>query len=180
MAMHKCANNRESAQPMKSVTRPSIPKLGEQQRGPSGHIAYLLRQAQASVRHGLDQALAQTGLTSPQFLVLNLLNAYPEATGAELARVAQLTPQTMNLIIRKLELEECLTRSESEVHGRKLGLLMTRYGKLKLAQCKRLADEVETRILAHLDPKTEQIARDWLTAVALEFEGSASGREPRF
>jgi DNA-binding MarR family transcriptional regulator len=161
---------------MKTANRPSIPKLGEEQRGPSGHIAYLLRQAQAAVRLGLDQALAQTGLTGPQFLVLNLLNAYPEATGAELARLAHLTPQTMNLIIRKLELEQCLTRSESEVHGRKLNLLMTREGKTRLKQCKQLADEVEARILGHLRPKSEQIAREWLTAVALEFEGLAPHR----
>jgi DNA-binding MarR family transcriptional regulator len=163
---------------MKPGNLPAIPKIGEQRRGPSGHIAYLLRQAQASVRHGLDQALAPTGLTGPQFLVLNLLDAYPEATGAELARVAQLTPQTMNLIIRKLEAEQCLTRSESALHGRKLNLTMTRVGKTKLALCKRLADDVEARILALLQPKTEQIAREWLTAVAIEFESAISQIDP--
>ena len=83
----------------------AVPAAGEGKRGPQGHISYLLRQADGAARSALDSALAEVGLTTPQFLVLNLLDAYPGVSGAQLAGIAQLTPQTVNLIVRKLERE---------------------------------------------------------------------------
>ena len=144
----------------------SLPRAGEGKRGTPGHIAYLLRQAQAGVRFALDAAFKPLGLTAPQFLVLNLLDAYPGVSGAELARVAQLTPQTVNLIVRKLEREKLVRRQEHETHGRVLRAELTAQGRGRLARCKRGADLVEARLLATLDPKSEAAVRRWLVAVA--------------
>jgi DNA-binding MarR family transcriptional regulator len=145
----------------------SLPAAGEGKRGAEGHIAYLLRQAHGAVRIALDSAFAEAGLTTPQFLVLNLLDAYPGASGAELARIAQLTPQTVNLIVRKLERDKLIGRSEHETHGRILCLEITAAGKTRLRQCKHRADEVERRLLSLLDAGTESKVRDWLTAAAV-------------
>lgn len=145
-----------------------VPAVGEGRRGRQGHIAYLLRQAHGAVRSALDATLAEAGLTSPQFLVLNLLDTYPGASGAHLARVAQLTPQTVNLIVRKLERERLIARREHETHGRVLRMELTEAGAQRLRQCKQLADGVEARILALLDRDTETKVRSWLTAVAVE------------
>jgi DNA-binding MarR family transcriptional regulator len=46
------------------------------------------------------------GVTLPQFSVLTMLAAYPDASGAELARLSLLTPQTMSVIIGNLERAE--------------------------------------------------------------------------
>jgi DNA-binding MarR family transcriptional regulator len=143
------------------------PTPGEAKRGAQGHIAYLLRQAQASVRLVIDADLAQVGLTTPQFLVLNLLDAYPGVSGAELARIASLTPQTVNLIVRKLEGDALIQRSEHETHGRVLNLAVTADGHVKLRQCKLLADRTEARILALLDSGSEESVRRWLSDVAV-------------
>jgi len=143
-----------------------LPMPGKNKRGASGHIAYLLRQAQGAVRIALDKAFAEAGLTTPQFLVLNLLDAYPGASGADLARIALLTPQTMNLIVRKLECDKLIERSDHETHGRVLRLQLTTDGKARLRDCKLRADAVERQLVAGLDPATEVTVRKWLSAVA--------------
>lgn len=154
--------------------RPSraVPVVGAGKRGPDGHIGYLLRQAQAAMRLAHDVALAEIGLTTPQFLVLNLLDAYPGASGAELARTAQLTPQTVNLIVRKLEREGLIVRGEHETHGRVLRLTLTVAGKARLREAKGLSDRIERRILALAEPDTERKLRRWLVDVALTLMGS--------
>ncbi|HSW06435.1 MarR family winged helix-turn-helix transcriptional regulator [Aquabacterium sp.] len=144
------------------------PAIGEGKRGDTGHIAYLLRQAQAAVRLALDTQLAASGMTTPQFLVLNLLDAYPGASGADLARIAQLTPQTINLIVRKLEEEGLIERNNHETHGRVLRMDITKAGKLRLRQCKRLADDIEHQLLALADAQTQAVVRRWLVDVAMK------------
>lgn len=147
--------------------RGGIPAAGEGKRGREGHIAYLLRQAHGAVRSALDAELGRAGLTTPQFLVLNLLAAYPGASGAELARISQLTAQTVNLIVRKLERDGLVARREHESHGRVLRIELTRAGEERLRRCKRIAGGVERRILALLDAESEAEVRRWLTAVAV-------------
>jgi DNA-binding MarR family transcriptional regulator len=144
------------------------PPAGEGKRGPGGHVGYLLRQAAAAMRRAHDAALAELGLTTPQFLVLNLLDAYPGASGAELARTAQLTPQTMNLVVRKLEDAGLLARTGDERHGRILRVTLTTYGAARLRECKRRSETIERRALALLDATTEAQVRRWLVDLALE------------
>jgi DNA-binding MarR family transcriptional regulator len=148
-----------------------VPPIGAGKRGPEGHIGYLLRQAQAAMRLAYDASLAELRLTAPQFLVLTLLDAYPGASGAELARTAQLTPQTMNLIVRKLEREALIARGEHETHGRVLRLTLTTKGTTRLRQAKALSDKIERRILALTEPDTERKLRRWLVDVAVELMG---------
>jgi len=144
-----------------------LPAPGEAKRGARGHISYLLRQAQGIVRHALDGALAEAGLTTPQFLVLNLLDAYPGASGADIARIAQLTPQTVNLIVRKLERDRLIARQAHESHGRILRMGLTAAGRKRLERCKHLADGVERRILRLMDARTERALRHWLSELAV-------------
>ena len=49
------------------------PPPGQGKRGEKGHLAYLLRQAQAATRLTLERALADLGVTPPQFAVLTML-----------------------------------------------------------------------------------------------------------
>jgi DNA-binding MarR family transcriptional regulator len=148
------------------AARPELPAVGSGKRGANGHIAYLLRQAQGAVRQALDAAFVNAGLTSPQFLLLTLLDAYPGASGAELARLALLTPQTVNLVVRNLERDGLLEKSVHETHGRVLRLALTASGQHSLRECRRRADAVEQQLLALLDPKLEPPLRQWLSDVA--------------
>jgi len=151
----------------RTTTDSTAPRAGEGKRGREGHIGYLLRQAQAAVRLAMDAAFADLGLTSPQFLVLNVLDAYPGASGADLARITLSTPQTINLIVRNLERDGLVERRGHETHGRVLRADLTAAGRRILAQCKRRANAIEQSLLAPLDAKAEAAVRDWLVQVAL-------------
>src|ERR1700760_1321621 len=106
--------------------RPPLP--GEGKRGEEGYFGYLLRQAAAASRLTLERALAEFGATPPQFVVLTMLKAYPGLSGADLARIALLTPQTVGVIIRNLERDSAIKKTPHPVHGRVLQWTLTRRG----------------------------------------------------
>ena len=115
------------------------PPPGQGKRGEQGYLAYLLRQAQAATRLTLERALADLGVTPPQFVVLTMLRAYPGLSGADLARVALLTPQTVGVIIRNLERDGAIRKTPHPVHGRVLQWTLTRRGGTLLDKCRRRA-----------------------------------------
>ena len=135
----------------------SIPAPGEGKRGSAGYLSYLLRQANAAVRLTLERALADLGVTPPQFAVLTMLNAYPGLSGAELARLALLTPQTVGVIIRNLERAGAIVKDRHPVHGRAL-----------LGSCRARAHGVEARMAALMPRKAEPELRAWLSALATD------------
>ena len=74
----------------------------------------------------MERALADLGMTSPQFVVLTMFEASPGLSGADLARVALQTPQTVGVIIRNLERDGAIRKSPHPIHGRVLQWTVTR------------------------------------------------------
>ncbi|CAL77360.1 putative transcriptional regulatory protein, MarR family [Bradyrhizobium sp. ORS 278] len=147
--------------------RPPLP--GEGKRGEDGHLAYLLRQAQAAARLSLERALTATGLTHPQFVVLTMLKAYPGLSGADCARLAVLTPQTVNVIIANLERDGAIRRTPHPVHGRMLQWSLTPRGRALLTRARRQATALERRLAAGLGQRDLATIRRWLARIAAEF-----------
>jgi DNA-binding MarR family transcriptional regulator len=147
--------------------RPPPPGLGK--RGEKGYLGYLLRQAQAAARLTLERALADLGVTPPQFVVLTMLRAYPGLSGADLARVALLTPQTVGVIIRNLERARTIRKTPHPVHGRMLQWTLTRRGGNLLGKCRRRAMALERRLTAALGVRAQGTIRRWLSKIAAEF-----------
>lgn len=143
-----------------------LPAPAEGKRGESGHIAYLLRQAGAAVRLELDRAFADFGITPPQFSVLTMIAAYPPLSGADLARLTLLTPQTVNVIVRNLVKRGAVQTRPDPVHGRIQRLDITPAGRRLLAKCKVAAEKVEARLVAGVPRDAERIIRGWLVRVA--------------
>ena len=155
------------ASPDPAGIRPPPPGFGK--RGESGHLGYLLRQAQAAARLTLERALADLKVTPPQFAVLTMLKAYPGLSGADVARVALLTPQTVGVIIRNLERDGAIRKMPHPVHGRVLQWTLTRGGETLLDKCRRHVNAVERRLAAGLGAKAETTIRRWLATIAAEF-----------
>jgi DNA-binding MarR family transcriptional regulator len=153
------------------------PPPGSGKRGEDGHIAYLLRQAHAATRLTLERALADLGVTPPQFAVLTMLNAYPGLSGADVARVALLTPQTVGVIIGNLERDGAIRKTPHPVHGRVLQWTLTRRGLGLLEQCRRRVTTVERRLVTGLSAQAEVTIRRWLSRIASDLhEGDRSAR----
>lgn len=148
----------------------AIPAPGKGKRGESGYLAYLLRQASAGNRLRMERSLDDLGVTLPQFFVLTMLNAYPGISGAEVARLALLTPQTVSVIMGNLEKMGAIVRQPHPVHGRIQTVSLSDAGNALLAQCKVRATEVDKELRAGLTPDEEAIVRRWLVSLAVPGE----------
>ncbi len=166
-AARKSMRKAPLANPESFGSRPPPAGLGK--RGEKGHLGYLLRQAQAAARLTLERALADLAVTPPQFAVLTMLKAYPGLSGADVARVALLTPQTVGVIIRNLERDGAIRKMPHPVHGRVLQWTLTRRGETLLAKCRRHVNAVERRLAAGLGAKAEATIRRWLAKIATDF-----------
>jgi DNA-binding MarR family transcriptional regulator len=161
------AAKRRAPNPALQGVRPPPPGHGK--RGESGHLGYLLRQAHAASRLKMERTLSDLGVTPPQFVVLTMLKAYPGLSGADLARVSLLTPQTVGVIIRNLERSGSIRKVPHPVHGRVLMWTLTRHGVALLGKCRRLVLALERRLRAGLSRRTEQTVRRWLARIAASF-----------
>ena len=155
------------------VKGPAVPRLGEGKRGEEGYFGYLLRQAGGAYRLRMERALADLAVTPPQFAVLTMLVAYPGLSGADLARLAMLTPQTVSVIVANLEKAGSVVRHPHPVHGRIQTLEVTEGGKALLAQCRERVRHLEAQLAAGLSAEEEKLIRRWLVAVAAEGGGAA-------
>ena len=142
-----------------------IPEPGEGKRGESGYLGYLLRQASSAVRLAMERLFEDLDVTTPQFLVMTMINAYPGASSADVARLAQLTPQTISLIVANLEKNGRVTRVVSPSHGRIQQMALTEEGKTLLAECRERTQIIESRLSASIPPGLEPAIRRWLVDI---------------
>lgn len=148
----------------------ALPRAGEGKRGVDGHLAYLLRQAHAAVRQALEKALEPAGLTHPQFVVLTLLRAYGSLSGAVIARLAVITPQTANTITANLERMRAIARKPDPQHGKVLRLSLTAKGRALLARAQPHVEKVERNLATTLPTELDGPLRQWLVRVATDFD----------
>ncbi|WP_426609013.1 MarR family winged helix-turn-helix transcriptional regulator [Bradyrhizobium sp. McL0616] len=147
-----------------------VPAAGEGKRGEQGYLGYLLRQAHAAVRLKMERTLADLGVTSPQFAVLTMLNAYPGLSGADVARLTFLTPQTVGVIIRNLERDGAIEMTPHPVHGRIQQWTLTLRGATLLKACRERVIALEKRLVTGLDGKAEVAIRRWLAGIAADLQ----------
>jgi DNA-binding MarR family transcriptional regulator len=98
------------------------------------------------------------------------VHANATRSGADLARVALLTPQTVGVIIRNLERSRAIRKTLHPVHGRLLQWTLTHRGATLLGKCRRHAKALERRLMAGLSAKTQATVRRWLSKVAADLQ----------
>ncbi|RUW86980.1 MarR family transcriptional regulator [Mesorhizobium sp. M8A.F.Ca.ET.059.01.1.1] len=144
----------------------SVPAPGEGKRGEQGYLGYLLRQAAGAHRLRVDRALADLGVTQPQFVTLTMLAAYPGLSNADLARLSLLTPQTLSVIVTNLERAGSLLRKPHAVHGRIQHIELSPSGQALLRRCRDRVHAIETELATGLSASEERAVRRWLVGVA--------------
>ena len=146
---------------------PPLPRAGQGKRGQDGHLAYLLRQAAGAVRLRMERLLVDLEVTTAQFAVLTMLDAYPHVSGADVARLALLTPQTVHGITGNLRRAGLVEAAQSAAHGRIQVLALTAAGRALLAACKVRVAGLERDLTAGLTGAEEDVVRRWLVRLAL-------------
>jgi DNA-binding MarR family transcriptional regulator len=144
-----------------------MPPPGEGKRGAEGHLGYLLRQADVAFGTRMERALADLGVTRPQYAVLTMVKAYPGLSNADLARLTLLTPQTMSTIVANLKRAGLLASRPHAVHGRIRQLALTEAGESALKRCRVRVDVLEKELAAGISDAEEQAVRRWLATVAV-------------
>jgi len=146
-----------------------LPLAGQAKRGAQGRLGYLLHQARATMQRAFDQALAEIGLTLPQFTALSIIASYDRPSAADVARLAMRSAQTVNLVIRALERRGLVQRAADPTHGRILRLSLTDDGQDALNQARRITRGIEREMVEELSDADEAVIRNWLVSLATRF-----------
>jgi DNA-binding MarR family transcriptional regulator len=131
-----------------------------------------LWRAQQAHRGALYAALADVGLTPPQYAALTLVRGTPGISSAELARQAYVSAQTMQAIVASLERRGLLER-HAQPAGRILAAWLTVDGQVlqDAAVCR--ARDVERSMTADLSAAERRQLQRLLVRCAISLEAPA-------
>lgn len=104
-------------------------------------------------------------LSVPQYGALSVFDVAADLSSAELARISQVTPQSMNEIVHQLVDTGLLQRSRHPTRGKVLVLSLSPEGRNRLDKSTRAVRDVEHALLDGLSRRDEQAIRTWLTSV---------------
>ncbi|MCX5416140.1 MarR family winged helix-turn-helix transcriptional regulator [Streptomyces sp. NBC_00059] len=111
------------------------------------HMGNRLKRAHAALRGVMDHVLRAHGLTVPQYACLEVLEARPGMSNADLARAAFVTRQSMNLVLRGLQDDGLLSRPATVGHGRARPATLTDEGRRRLRAAQADVFAVEARMI---------------------------------
>jgi len=155
----------------------SVPLMGKRSRGVEGRSGFLLRQAWRGFHGAMETALREQGLTAPQYGVLSVLAREPGASGADLARAGNTTPQAMNGVLATLEREGLVERHPHPTHGRILQVNLTSEGERRLEAAHPAVRGLEAAIEEGFTADEIAAAKAWLVAAAQRLEQITASRE---
>ena len=142
-------------------------------------IGYLVYRVERRLRVRLDEAVANHGITTTEYVTLSVLRERDGLSCAQLARWAFVTPQAMNLVIAALERRGFIRRRPDPNHRRVLRASVTAKGLKVLEGCDRDMDAIEDDMLAGLAPETLDTVRDALRSCAHSLEATRPLPRPR-
>jgi len=154
----------------------SVPLIGQGYRGVEGHSSYLLRQAWQALSGAMEVALRPHGLTGAQYGVLSVLRHHPGASGADLARACNTTPQAMNGVLATLERESLIERQQHPTHGRILQATMTDEGRRRLEAADPAIRGLRRAIERDFTPEDIATVKAWLVGAAQRLERVTQSR----
>jgi DNA-binding MarR family transcriptional regulator len=142
-------------------------------------VGYQMKRAQHALRLEMDGGLRGVGITTPWYAALSVLEEEPGVSGAVLARRCFVTPQTMNVILVKLEGGGLVERRPHPEHGRVLWTYLTRRGDERVARAHEIGEAVEERMLAGLSEDERLKLAEALRSCADSLARGAAGSRAR-
>jgi DNA-binding MarR family transcriptional regulator len=131
---------------------------------PQANLGYLFRLAHQRFRAALEDALKDLGLSAQEYVILSVFETRPELSTSELARITQVTRQTMHAAVLELETAGLIERRPK--NQRVVLVRPTRRGRVILAAATDRVRAVEQAALAGLSRTEERVVRTWLANVS--------------
>ena len=110
----------------------------------------LLKAVLQGYRSRLDEELQPLGITTAQLRVLWAVKENPQASGARVARLCSVTPQTGQALLARLEMHGWLRRRARADSDRVLVSELTVSGQRVLLKAKLIAEQLDGRLWADL------------------------------
>jgi DNA-binding MarR family transcriptional regulator len=131
---------------------------------PEQVIGFLFKSLHHSLRQAVDEALRRHGveLSFAHFATLFGLHYEPGSTGAQLARRAMVSPQTMTPVLRRLEAEGLIERRPHPESRRADSWFLTEEGTKQFLRARAVGEEVFSRMLSALDAAELERLQDYL------------------
>ncbi len=149
---------------------------------PEKVIGFLMKSLHHSLRQSMDEALRRHGveLSFAHFATLFSLDLEPGSTGAQLARRAMVSPQTMNPVLRRLEAEGLIERRPHPDSRRADSWFLTPEGGEEFRRARAVGDAVFSRMLSALDAQELERLQDYLRRCVAALGGPpATGKDDR-
>jgi DNA-binding MarR family transcriptional regulator len=131
---------------------------------PEANLGYLFRLAHQRFRARLDSELEGLGLSAQDYGILSVFETRPELSTSELARISQVTRQTMHTSVLSLEAAGLVERSAR--NQRVVLVRPTTRGRKCLEAATRRVRAAERAALADLSREDERVIRAWLASLA--------------
>jgi DNA-binding MarR family transcriptional regulator len=132
--------------------------------GLEANLGYLFRLAHQRLRAALDDGLQDLGLSAQEYVILSLFETRPELSTSELARITQVTRQTMHTAVLGLETAGLLERRSTK--QRAVLVRPTKRGRKTLRAATELVRAIERTALAGLSRNDERAVRTRLANLA--------------
>jgi DNA-binding MarR family transcriptional regulator len=108
--------------------------------------AQMMKRILIHFRSQMDEKLRPQGVTTAQLQILKVIREEPRGSGAQLARVCYVTPQSAQALLKSLENGGWITRTKDPENERILIAQLTPSGMELLDTAERLARVIEKRL----------------------------------
>jgi DNA-binding MarR family transcriptional regulator len=115
-------------------------------------LGHAVKRAEQALTTAKTNVLREFNLTVPQYTVLLATSYLPGSSGAQLARICEVTPQTMTTVLSNLEAKGLITRTQSAVHQKVLVTNLTPSGRAIFRRAGTSERSVEQRLSAAFEP----------------------------
>jgi DNA-binding MarR family transcriptional regulator len=131
---------------------------------PDANLGYLFRLAHQRFRALLDEALEELGLSAQEYGILSVFETRSELSTSDLARLTQVTRQTMHTSVLRLERVGLLERAPK--NPRVVSIRLTRRGRRTLGAATERVRTIERAAFSGLSRGDERAVRAWLAGLA--------------
>jgi DNA-binding MarR family transcriptional regulator len=125
-------------------------------------LGKLLKRSEQTLLRAKSAAVKTVGLTLPQYVALAELAERPGITSAELARACLVSPQAMMVVLKAMEEQGLVERTQHARHQTVLEIHLTSVGREALSAASKRAEPIEQRIINALSKSEVEALRELL------------------
>lgn len=123
-------------------------------------LSYTIARLDRVVSQYLTEHLKDYEITLPQFTALSVLASKSNLSNAKLAERSFIKPQSANKILQDLLCNGWIEKKPDPTHGRRILVTVTESGLVKLAECNKIVEALEQKMLQGIDMNLAYLIRN--------------------